>query len=136
MVKALNSWRALSILMLIAIGFNAVPAEAGVCDGLTGRAAGICMAATQGVHCDQAEPSASNAACERLAQQYTDATGQAAPPWIVYGLDLLIKVNGSTYWYICLPHKSMVHQALICINTMLHQIKTLKIAFSCFIIDK
>ncbi|NIO19348.1 MAG: hypothetical protein GTN76_01030 [Candidatus Aenigmarchaeota archaeon] len=39
------------------------------------------MAATAGARCNSEEPSATSNACERLASQYRDETGEE-PPWI------------------------------------------------------
>ena len=84
------------VALIVGLFSNPVIAQTDVCDGETGAARGLCIAATRGANCDQIEPSATTQACERLAQQYMNATGGTTAPWNVYdiGLEVNIYVNG------------------------------------------
>ena len=82
------------VALIVGIFSNPVVAQEDVCEGLTGKAKGLCTAATK-ANCEQIEPSASTQACERLANLYRDATGEE-PPWLVYdvGYEVSIYVDG------------------------------------------
>ena len=58
--------------------------ESDVCEPLkgSGKAYGICTAATHGVGCGESDQSVSPAACARLEAQYQEATGGEQPPWL------------------------------------------------------
>lgn len=56
------------------------PAEEDVCDGLSGRAFGLCNAYCEAKDCDSADHRASDRACERNLEHYQDETGYPGPP--------------------------------------------------------
>lgn len=87
----------IGIAFTLAILSTPVTAQADVCDGFTGKAAGLCMAATVGAKCDRIEPSATARACDRLASGFADATGGDSAPWTVrdFAIELEIYISGS-----------------------------------------
>ncbi|MDH5612967.1 MAG: hypothetical protein OEY66_10980 [Gammaproteobacteria bacterium] len=73
-IKFLQAAGILSLLF-----FNATTANAGLCDGFTGKALGLCMAYTAGMKCNTEEPSGNDAACARIEQNLVETTGEPLP---------------------------------------------------------
>lgn len=69
----------LSSGILSLLFFNATTANAGLCDGFTGKALGLCMAYTAGMKCNTDEPSGNDAACARIEQKLVETTGEPLP---------------------------------------------------------
>ena len=68
------------ILYLLYAGPTAA-VDSDPCDGLSGKAMGLCIAATQGMKCNTSEPSGSDSACRRIEQKLTEITGTVVP-WV------------------------------------------------------
>jgi hypothetical protein len=70
-----------AFVLLISPSKNLYAETPDLCEQYTGKAKGICIAAIHGARCGETEPSATSLACERLADQFRDATGGEEPPW-------------------------------------------------------
>jgi len=71
-----------SLLFALILGATQIAySQEDVCDGLSGRALGLCTAATVGMRCDSQEPAASQSACDRVVGNFRELTG-TEPPWI------------------------------------------------------
>jgi len=55
------------------------PAQETVCNGWQGAARGLCAAYCGAMDCDSASPHASEEACRRTAQSFTEITGEIPP---------------------------------------------------------
>jgi hypothetical protein len=62
-----------------------------VCEGLSGRAWGLCIAALA-AGCDEEHPSNPSVECAQLAEHYSDETGEE-PPWIESVNDPPVAIN-------------------------------------------
>jgi len=83
MKKIIGAFLVVLTAMLLRVPISQVLAETtDYCAGLTGAARGLCIAATHGANCQEAEPSATKKACDRLATKFRDVTRGQEPPWI------------------------------------------------------
>lgn len=79
MLKSLTTIMAIAAMILISQTTN-VRAQ-GICDGLTGAAAGLCNAYCVAMDCT-GNPQASALACSKVQQKFEDATGGDVPPCV------------------------------------------------------
>lgn len=55
------------------------PSQESVCDGLSGAAYGLCTAYCEAMDCENADPEASDSACDKVYDNYVKKTGSEPP---------------------------------------------------------
>lgn len=86
-------------IMYVAVSFfvfylNSAVADS--CDGLSGKAFGICNGATTPGNACDVDPNTNS--CERLAARFEQLTGQT-PPWLAPMIQCPTTLNALEYWY-------------------------------------
>ena len=95
----------ISLVLFISTGVSANPNTDPLCEGLAGAAFGLCTAA---VNLGCSAPETTNSGCDRVAEKFTQITGEE-PPWIYtypvcvndsectanYGYEFCMKPTGS-----------------------------------------
>lgn len=88
--------RILTFALLLFVATQNAQAQTDACDGLSGKAFGICNAATTaGNACDI---DSSTNSCTRLATRYEELTGQT-PPWLGPIITCPDTLTSNGYWY-------------------------------------